>query len=70
MAISDYGDVHPDFGTIPQSKGVPNIVFVAAVIGAIVIFMIGGAVILNSGFGRDWPSMSTTRIPLGSMPSL
>jgi len=69
MAISDYSDVHADFGTIPQSKGVPSLVFVAALIGAVVIFMIGAGVVLSSGYGHEWPSLTTTRTPLGSMPS-
>jgi hypothetical protein len=68
MAISSYIDIHPDFGDVPQSKGVPSLVHIASVVGLLIIFLIGAAVVLNAGFGHQWPSQHTTRTDLGTMP--
>jgi hypothetical protein len=68
MAISTFTDIHPDFGDVPQSKGVPGVVHIASVVGLLVIFLIAAAVVLNSGFGHQWPAQHTTRSDLGAMP--
>ncbi|MEO6913397.1 MAG: hypothetical protein ABI182_05195 [Candidatus Baltobacteraceae bacterium] len=49
---------------VPQSKGVPMAVRIAAVIGIVVIFAIGAFVIKISGYGHVWPSNQSLRIPL------
>jgi hypothetical protein len=33
-------------------------------IGLIGIFSIGGATVLNAGYGHHWPSPTTQRVPL------
>jgi hypothetical protein len=68
MAISNFTDIHADFGDVPQSKGVPVVVHLASVVGLLVIFLIAAAVVLNAGFGHQWPSEHTTRSDLGTMP--
>ena len=64
MAINDFDDTHPNFGKVPRSKGLPTPVQIGAMIGIIVIFAIGAAVILSSSFGHEWPSLSTLRTHL------
>ena len=49
---------------VPQSRGVPMIVRIAAAIGIIAIFIIGAAVILDSGYGHMWPAERVLRVPL------
>lgn len=68
MAISSYTDIHPDFGDVPQSKGVPLLVHIGSVVGLLVVFTIAAAVVLNSGFGHQWPPQETQRTNLGTMP--
>ncbi len=53
-----------DFSQVPQSAGFPPVLFVLLAIGLIGIFSIGGAVILNSGYGHHWPSATSQRAPL------
>ena len=57
-------DYHPHFGERPKSTGVPLGLSVAIAIGVIMIFAIGGGVILLSGYGHMWPSITTLREPL------
>lgn len=57
-------DYHPHFGERPKSTGVPLGVTVSVAIGVIMIFAIAGGVILLSGWGHHWPSVSTLRVPL------
>lgn len=49
---------------VPRSKGVPNAVRAAALVGLVAIFVIGGAVIWNSGYGHLWPADTVQRMPL------
>ncbi|HEV2262184.1 MAG TPA: hypothetical protein VGR69_07870 [Candidatus Rubrimentiphilum sp.] len=51
---------------VPVSRGVPAIVRVAAVIGILVIFAVGAAVVSISGYGHHWPWASAMRIPLSN----
>ena len=62
-------DMHPDFGEMPASKGVPLVVKVAATVGIIMIFCIGGWVVLASSYGHLWPANHTLRADLGSRPN-
>ena len=50
---------------VPISKGIPSIVRIAGLIGVIVIFAIGGSVVLISGWGHMWPASSAQRDSLG-----
>lgn len=58
--------MHPDFGAVPSSRGIPRGVSVAAAIGIIIIFAIGALVVFNSGFGHQWPAAKTQRVDLGT----
>jgi hypothetical protein len=49
---------------VPISTGVPPIVVYSLVITVIVVFIIGGMVALNSGFGHLWPASKVLTIPL------
>jgi hypothetical protein len=49
---------------VPVSKGIPSIVHVAGMIGVVVIFIIGGSVILTSGWGHLWPAQQVQRADL------
>ncbi len=49
---------------VPQSKGIPVAVRIAAAIGIVVIFVIGAFVVKISGYGHQWPSSQSLRIPL------
>ena len=60
--ISD--EYHPDFGKVPESKGVPLSFRLSVAIGIIIIFAIGGSVVLTAGYGHHWPYLSNLRINL------
>lgn len=49
---------------VPTSRGVPHIVFIAAAIGILAIFAVGGWTISHAGYGHVWPSQQAERIPL------
>lgn len=60
--------MHPDFGRVPSSRGVPRFVTVLAAIGLVIIFAIGGFVVFNSGYAHHWPITKNQRIDLGTNP--
>ncbi|MGZ3497027.1 MAG: hypothetical protein ACXWNK_05805 [Vulcanimicrobiaceae bacterium] len=49
---------------VPVSRGVPKIVRVAMVVGIIIVFCVGGDVIMNASYGHVWPAAKALRIPL------
>lgn len=63
MIVRD--DERLDFSKVPESRGVPTMVYYVAVIGLVGIFFIGGASVMSSGWGHHWPANTTLRIPLG-----
>ncbi|MDQ2663654.1 MAG: hypothetical protein M3Y18_06430 [Candidatus Eremiobacteraeota bacterium] len=56
-------DLTDDRG-VPQSRGIPKVVTIAAVLGILAIFAIGGFVIEQSYYGHGWPADKTLRLPL------
>lgn len=62
MIIRD--DEYLDFSKVPESRGIPSSLYRIAFLGLIVIFAIGAAVCLMSGYGHHWPSEKTLRVPL------
>jgi hypothetical protein len=60
-----------DFSHVPQSKGITPIVQWVLYVGIVGIFIIGGfsAFLADEGNRHMWPSDTTMREPLGSMPS-
>ncbi len=64
MIVRD--DEYQDFSTVPESRGVPAALYRVVVIGVLVIFAIGGSVVLLSGYGHNWPSNTTLRVPLNN----
>jgi hypothetical protein len=62
MIIRD--DEYQDFAKVPESRGIPAALYRIVVVGIVIIFAIGAAVVLNSGYGHHWPSETTLRIPL------
>jgi hypothetical protein len=57
-----------DFSQVPESRGVPPVLYRVLIVGLIIIFAIGGSVCLLSGFGHHWPSNTTLRVPLNNAP--
>jgi hypothetical protein len=49
---------------VPQSRGIPTVVQIAAAVGILAIFAIAASVILSSGYGHEWPWMHALRINL------
>jgi hypothetical protein len=49
---------------VPKSRGIPQLVRILTVIGILVIFVIGGAVVALAGYGHHWPADTTLRLPL------
>lgn len=62
MIVSD--DEYQDFTKVPESRGIPPGLYRVAAIGLLIIFAIGAAVCLQSGFGHHWPSDTTERVQL------
>jgi hypothetical protein len=62
MIVSD--DEYLDFKNVPESKGIPPILYRTAAIGLVIIFLIGASVCLMSGYGHHWPANTTERVPL------
>lgn len=52
-------EFHPEFGEIPQSKGVPPALMVSVIVGLMMIFAIGAGTVLTSGHGHMWPASRT-----------
>ena len=65
MIVHD--DEYLDFSKVPQSQGVPPMLYRIVAVGLLCIFVIGGSVILWSGYGHHWPADTTMRMDLGSM---
>jgi hypothetical protein len=59
-------DERLDFNRIPESRGIPKDLYRALILGLLIIFSIGGSVVLFSGYGHMWPSNTTLRVPLSS----
>jgi hypothetical protein len=57
-------DERLDFSKVPESRGIPPFLYRAVAVGILVIFAIGGSVVMMSGYGHHWPSNTTLRIPL------
>ena len=57
-------DEYLDFTQVPESKGVPPGIVRVVVMGLLIIFAIGAAVCLMSGYGHHWPAATTERVPL------
>lgn len=66
MIVRD--DEYLDFSSVPESKGVPPGLYRVAFLGLLVIFAIGAAVCLLSGYGHHWPADTTMRVPLKNNP--
>ncbi len=64
MIIRD--DEYLDFSKVPESRGIPSSLYRIAFLGLIIIFAIGAAVCLMSGYGHHWPSDKTLRVQLNN----
>ncbi len=62
MIVRD--DEYLDFSKVPQSQGVPPIIVRTVCVCIVIIFAIGGAVVMNSGYSHHWPSATTLRASL------
>lgn len=49
---------------VPVSRGVPQSVRIAFVIGVIAIFVMGYITIIQAGYGHKWPAATVLRVPL------
>lgn len=54
-------EYHPHFGELPKSTGVPRGLAITVSVGIVIIFLIGAGVVLLSGHGHMWPSLTTLR---------
>ncbi len=66
MIVRD--DEYLDFTSVPESKGIPPLLYRVAAVGLVIIFLIGASVCLMSGYGHHWPANTTERVPLNSAP--
>jgi len=57
-------DEYLDFSKVPESKGVPPGIYRLVAVALVVIFAIGAAVCLMSGYGHPWPAITTERVNL------
>ncbi|MBV9718796.1 MAG: hypothetical protein JOZ77_05725 [Candidatus Eremiobacteraeota bacterium] len=64
MIVRD--DEYLDYSRIPESRGIPAALHWFAIVGLLIIFAIGGAVCLLSGYGHHWPATTTLRVPLNN----
>jgi hypothetical protein len=64
MIVRD--DEYLDFSKVPESRGVPSGLYRVVAIGLLMIFAIGAAVVLLSGYGHHWPANTTLRVPLNN----
>lgn len=64
MIVRD--DEYLDFSKVPESQGIPPGLYRVAAAGLVIIFLIGAAVCLLSGYGHVWPSDTTMRVPLSN----
>ncbi|MGB8908006.1 MAG: hypothetical protein WCC84_04605 [Candidatus Cybelea sp.] len=64
MIIRD--DEYLDYSKVPESRGIPTALYRVAAVGLLIIFAIGAFVVLESGYGRHWPSVTTMRVPLSN----
>jgi hypothetical protein len=64
MIVRD--DEYLDFSRVPESRGIPPALVRVALVGLLIIFAIGGAVCLMSGYGHHWPANTTLRVPLNN----
>lgn len=62
MIVRD--DEYLDYTNVPESRGIPPMIYRVLIVGIVCIFIIGGATVMLSGYGHHWPSISTTRVPL------
>ena len=65
MIVSD--SEYLDFSEVPQSRGIPPVIRYAVIVGLIMIFAIGGATVLLSGYGHVWPADHSMRVNLGTL---
>jgi hypothetical protein len=65
MIVRD--DEYLDFSQVPQSRGVPPVIRYAVMVGLVMIFAIGAASCLLSGYGHVWPEDHSMRVNLGPL---
>ena len=63
MIVRD--DEYLDFSKVPESRGVPHAITYSVMVGIVMIFAIGAATCLLSGYGHVWPSTQSMRVDLG-----
>ncbi|MEO6835863.1 MAG: hypothetical protein ABI231_08155 [Candidatus Tumulicola sp.] len=56
-----------DFSRVPESRGVPKAIVYAGSVGLFMIFCIGAATCLFSGYGHHWPEPTSMRVDLGPL---
>ena len=49
---------------VPQSAGIPPIVWRAVIASIVLIFIVGGLVLSQAGYGHMWPAENTLRLKL------
>ncbi len=65
MIVAD--EEYLDFSRVPKSRGVPKVLVVSGLVGLLMIFAIGAATVLFSGYGHHWPESSSMRVNLGQL---
>jgi hypothetical protein len=64
--VIERDDERLDFSQVPQSKGIPPMLYRIAAVGIIGIFAVGAAVITYADYGHVWPYAKAERIPLAN----
>ncbi|GAC1422107.1 MAG: hypothetical protein NVSMB64_30640 [Candidatus Velthaea sp.] len=54
-----------DERNVPKSAGIPPVIYISAIVGLIMIFMMLTMVFSNSRANHAWPSSETLTVPLG-----
>jgi hypothetical protein len=64
MIVRD--DEYLDFSEVPESRGIPPMLYRIVAIGLLGIFAVGASVVLLAGHGHHWPATTTMRVPLNN----
>lgn len=49
---------------VPVSRGIPQAVRIAFVLGSLAIFVMGYLTIIQASYGHKWPANTVLRLPL------
>ena len=65
MIVRD--DEFLDFSKVPESRGIPPMLYRVVMIGILGIFAVGAACVFTAGYGHAWPAAQSQRPNLGTL---